>query len=291
MENALRRWRLVPFLVLLAVAPWPIGAQLNPSPPPAPAPASGPPATRDESELFFERFVQAEKLVRANRMQEAAIVMDLLSKSLSKSPWLEIAILKHTELLESQNPPVAIEQHTLLHRRLDNSPYFQGAGARAAVFGVTLRAAVERGISRVRIYSIRNGLSRYYARYRQYPESLAKLAIFDYVDMEDVRDYNGRPFRYIPSGQQFTPFITYHAFELEPARPEPFYTDTPQLEGTSLLSDNPPKYAALIRIPGRSEAVRATEDQTVEGLFLATIAERGVIACTQERVLVLPVRE
>lgn len=290
META-RRLVLLIFLAgaLSAARAQTNGPDATPAPPPPPpAPALTPAA---ESDLFFERFKIAEQLAQKGNLQEAAFAMDLLAKTLTTSPWLEIAMFKHTQLIEPKNPQAALEAYTLLHRRVDNSPYYQGSKERAAVFAVALRNAIERGVSRVRIYQLRDGLGRYFARYQQYPESLAKLAIFGYVEMDVIRDYNGRPFRYIPTGQRIMPpAISYMTYELEPVVGEPFSVSTPRLEGTSLLSDNPPKYAALIRAPGRADPLRIQEDQTVDGVFIAAIAAHGAVGCTQDRLLVLPVR-
>jgi len=278
-------------ILLLALMTNGVWAQTNapaPPPPPPPAPALTPAA---ESDLFFERFKIAEQLAQRGEMQQAAFAMDLLAQTLTTSPWLEIAMFKHTQLVESQNPQTAIEEYSRLHRRVDNSPYYQGTKERAAVFAVALRGAIQRGVGRVRLYQVRDGLGRYFVRYHQYPESLARLAIFGYVELETIRDYTGRPFRYIPTGQRFSPpAISYGSYDLEPVAGEPFSVNTPRLEGTSLLSDNPPTYAALVRAPGRAEPLRIQENQTVDGVFMAAIAARGAVGCSQERLLILPVR-
>src|SRR5208282_6810608 len=132
-----------------------------------------------DPERFFSQSAKASDLVRQNARQEASVIMDLLWRNLSASPWFEIALLKHAELNEASNPQVAAQDYDVLRKRVENAPYFQGNAERAAVF---------RGIDRTHIQSIRDGLGRYQARYHQYPESLVKLAIFNYVDMGDIYD-------------------------------------------------------------------------------------------------------
>ena len=241
-----------------------------------------------EAELFFERFGQAARLVEHRQVQEATVLMDLLSKSLSQSPWFEIALLKYSQLCEGRSDLAALESYSLLLKRLDNAPYFQGEAEHARVFKASLQGATQNGIDRVRVSRIKVGLQNYYSRYAQYPESLAKLAILHFVEMEDILDSRGRPFRYIPTGIRQTPFVSYHSYEglrLNPA--DPFSADSPRIQGTSLVSDTPKKYAALLSVPGRIDAQQVVENQTLEGFFVATIAARGVIACTPDRVLVL----
>ena len=86
-----------------------------------------------------------------------------------------------------------------------------------------------------------------------------------------------------------TPFISYKGYDLEPAIPEPFTATTPRIESTSQVSDTPPKYVALIKLPGRVEPARVEENQTIQGFFVAAVAPGGAIVSTPTRVLVLPV--
>lgn len=279
-------WRLLLFAAALMWELRPAVAQTDETKPAPPAPAQ-----MSDADRFFLRYGQAVQLVKHNRMQEALVLMDLLWRSLNSSPWMEIALLKHTELNERENDRVAMENYDLLRRRLANAPYYQGDAQKARLFRAAMQGAVERGIDRTRIHRIRRALSQYYARYQQYPESLARLSIFGYVEMEDIHTTSGRMFQYTPTGQRLTPFITYHLYEIETIAPEPFYVTSPRLEGTSLVSEDPKKYAALIRVAGRMDAQRVIEDQTLEGFLVAAVASGGAILCAPDRVLVLPVPE
>jgi hypothetical protein len=278
-------WPVWVILTALLLASESVRAQTN-TPAATPAPVS----ETAESDLFFERYTQAARLVREKRLQEAAVVMDLLSRNLSHSPWLEVAILKYSELCEGHNDSAAMEGYSLLSKRLDNAPYFQGDAERARVFKTALQGAVNAGIDRMRVGRIKQALADYYAQYRKYPESLAKLAILNFVDMDDIVDSRGQQFRYIPTGIRQTPYISYHQYEgLQITRAYPFSADSPRLQGTSLISDKPKKYAALLLVPGRIDAQQVVENQTLEGYFIGAIAPHGAIACTTDRILVLPI--
>ena len=253
--------------------------------PPPPAPPQSDP------DRFFDRYKLAVRLVKQNAYQEAAVAMDLLWRNLGSSPWLEIALLKHAELTESRNDQVAFDDYRLLEKRLLNAPYYQGDAEKARLFRASLQGAVQRGVDRIRIRRVVDALDRYHTRYFQYPESLAKLSIFNYVEFEDIHNSGGRMIRYTPTGQQFTPSISYQRYEIEAIPPEPFYVTTPRLDGTSQESGQPLTYVALIRVPGRMDAQRVKENQTLEGYFVAAVAAGGVVVCTPERVLVLPVPE
>jgi hypothetical protein len=141
------------------------------TPPPAitnaPATPTAPAATQpSDADRFFTQYAQAVRLVRQNGHQEASIVMDLLWRNLSSSPWFEIALLKHAELNEISNPQVAWQDYDLLRKRVENAPYFKGTGGHAAVFRAALLGAVARGTDRIRLLRVRDGLDRYHARYR-----------------------------------------------------------------------------------------------------------------------------
>lgn len=248
------------------------------------APTSPQPTDPDR---FFTQYAKAVQLVRQNGHQEASIIMDLLWRNLSTSPWFEIALLKHAELNEISNPQVAWQDYDLLRKRIQNAPYFQGTAGHAAVFRAALLGAIAHGIDRIRILRVRDGLDRYHARYRQYPESLVKLSIFNYVDMQDIYNADGRLFRYTPTGQQFTPTISYQLFDLELLPPEPFFVTSPKLDGTARLDETSKKYAALIRVPGRMDPQRVVEDQTLEGYLVAAVGAGGAVVCTPDRVLIL----
>lgn len=252
----------------------------------APSPAA---AEETEAKLFFERYKLAAKLAQQNQIQEATVVMDLLVKNLSRPPWLEIALLKHAQLAESRSPSVAMEDYTLLLKRLERAPYYQGDVEHARSFRVSLQGSVERGINRMRLRKVRDALSEYLTRHGEYPESLARLSIMGFIEMEDIHDSKDRRFRYIPTGMRQSPFISYHNYELETIPGEPFAVTAPRIDGTSAISEKPKKFAALIRVPGRTDAMRVVEDQNLEGYLIGAIAEQGVIACTPDRVLVLPV--
>jgi hypothetical protein len=252
---------------------------------PAPTAVASSPAS--DADRFFTQYTRAVQLVRQNGLREASVIMDLLWRNLASSPWFEIALLKHAELNEISNTRVALEDYDVLRKRVENAPYFQGTADRAAVFRAALLGSAMRGTDRIRIQRIRDALGVYNTRYHQYPESLAKLAIFNYIDMEDIHNSEGRLFHYTPTGQQFTPAISYHDYRIEPLAPEPFFVTSPKLEGTTQLDDQTKKYAALIRVPGNMDPHRVFEDQTLEGYFVAAVAAGGAIVCTPERVLVL----
>ncbi len=256
---------------------------------PPPAAVTAPPAS--DADRFFTQYAKAVQLVRQNGRREASVIMDLLWRNLGTSPWFEIALLKHAELNEISNARVALEDYDVLRKRIENAPYFQGTTDRAAVFRAALLGSAMRGTDRIRIQRIRDALDAYNARYNQYPESLAKLAIFNYIDMEDIHNSEGRLFHYTPTGQRFTPAISYHMYTIEPLAAEPFFVTSPKLDGTTQLDEQTKKYAALIRVPGHMDPHRVFEDQTLEGYFVAAVAAGGAIVCTPERVLVLVVPE
>jgi hypothetical protein len=248
-----------------------------------------PVAQPTDPERFFSQYAKATDLVRQNARQEASVIMDLLWRNLSTSPWFEIALLKHAELNEASNPRVAAQDYDVLRKRVENAPYFQGNAERAAVFRTALLGAVGRGIDRLHIQSIRQGLNRYQARYHQYPESLVKLAIFNYVDMADIYDSDNRLFRYTPTGIQFAPTISYQRYDLASLPAEPFYVTSPKINGTTRVDDKAGKYAAVILVPERIDWQSVVESQTLGGYFVASVDRGGAIVCTTERILVLPV--
>ena len=215
--------------------------------------------------------------------------MDLLARSLTNSPWMEVALMKHSQLVETTNDRVAEDDYLVLKQRLANAPYFQGNAERARAMGAALMGSVNGGITRLRIRRLRVSLEQYHARYLEYPESLARLAILGYTDMENIHGANNQLLRYVPALPMMTPFISYKGYDLEPAVAEPFVATRPHLESTSQISDTPPKYTALIRLPGRVEPARVTEDQTIQGFFVAAVAPGGALMTTPNRVLVLPV--
>jgi|ERR1043166_4367530 hypothetical protein len=253
----------------------------------APTKRPSPPSASPDADLFFTKFREAVKLLRENHAQEASIVMDGASKALNTSPWLEIAVLKHAQLVESRNDGVAMEDYALLRNRLENAPYFQGTAEKARVFRAAIQGSVDNGIYRIRIRRITDALARYHARYAEYPESLTKLSILGYVDIEDIHAADDRLFRYLPTGQVLRPFISYQSYDLESVPPEPFTVNSPKLEATSLVSETPPKYSAIVRVPGQAEPARIIEDQTIQGYFVAAVASGGAVVCTYNRVLVL----
>jgi hypothetical protein len=269
---------------------WPRAPQ-PPGKPNVQATRTPPPSANPEADLFFTKFKEAVKLLRENRAQEAGIVMDGASKVLNTSPWLDIAVLKHAELVESRNDSVALDDYTLLRNRLENAPYFQGDTEKARVFRAAIQGSVDTGINRIRLRRITDALARYHARYAEYPESLTKLSILGYIDIEDIHAGGDRLFRYLPTGQILRPFISYQSYDLESVPPEPFTVSSPKLEATSLISETPPKYAAIVRVPGRAEPARVIEDQTIQGYFVAAVASGGAIVCTYNRTLVLAAAE
>jgi hypothetical protein len=252
----------------------------------APAPTAVAAPLASDADRFFTQYTRVQ-LVHQSGRREASVIMDLLWRNLGSSPWFEIALLKHAELNESSNAKVALEDYDVLRKRIENAPYFQGTADRAAVFRAALLGSAMRGTDRIRLQRIRDALEVYNTRYNQYPESLAKLAIFNYIDMEDIHNSEGRLFHYTPTGQRFTPAISYHMYVIEPLAPEPFFVTSPKLDGTAQLDDKTQKFAALIRLPGRMDPHRVFEDQTLEGYFVAAVAAGGAIVCTPEHVLVL----
>lgn len=282
-------WKIFPVLVLFALTFRAVG-----QPPsevvsePETAPSLDPEFT--ESDFFFREYARAARLVDQGGRDEAAIVMTLLNNKLQSTPWLEISTLKLGELVETSNPQQALDGYDLILKRVANAPYFREDPQRGRFFGAALKGAVEQGIRRVRLRKLRRALDLYFARYQQYPENLAKLAVFNFVEAEDILDLNNRPFRYLPTGQQFRPQIVYLRYELEAVRPEPFVPPSPRLESTTRLSEDPITYGARISMPGRTEPIEVREDQSLEGYYVATIARSGIVLGTHDRVLVIPVR-
>ena len=265
---------LVGGLVLLPVV---MQAQTNPVP-----------AAPSDSDRFFDTYAKAVRLLRSNHAQDAAIAMDVVSKQLSTSPWMEIAMLKHSELVEFRTEKVALENYTLLNHRLANAPYFQSDAEHANVFHAALQGAIKAGINRIRLRRIRDALGRYFIRYREYPESLMKLSILGYIELENIQTADERRFRYLPTNQRLTPFISCQNYDLEPLEPVAFFVTEPRLSGTSMTGDTPPKYEALIAIPGRSDPLRVGENQTLRGYFVAAVGARGAILCSNNKILILP---
>ena len=247
-----------------------------------------PEVTSLDAGRFFEKYREAVHLVARGQSQSAAITMDLLSRNLHVSPWLDIALLKHAQLNERANDRMAEEDYTLLRQRIANAPYFQGNAERAQLFGVVLRNTVDNGINRLRLHRLREAIYRYHTRYNEYPESLAKLAILGYTDMENIHNVSNHLFRYLPQEPRMNPFITYRRFDLEVIDPEPFTVDSPSLAGTSQVSEKPLKYAALVRVPGQGDPARVVENQTIQGFFVVSVAYGGAIFSTPTRVIVLP---
>ena len=241
-----------------------------------------------EDKLFFREFRRAARFLDQGARDEAALFMQLLHNQLSTSPWMEISLLKLSELLETRNDEQAMDGYLVLRQRVINSPYFQRGDERIGMFGTAIDGAAERGIQRIRLRRIRWALEKYFIRFQQYPENLAKLAIFDLVAPEDILDANDRPFRYLPTGQQFRPQIRYLRYELERIPREPFAPNAPRLDSTTLIQEDPPVYAARISLPGRVEPVEIRKYQTIDGYFVIVIAEDGIVLCTAERVVVIP---
>jgi hypothetical protein len=254
--------------------------------PPAKAPAI------PDSERFFQAYSQAIEFLREKKPQrdQAVAAMDAVAQKINTSPWLEMAMLKHAELIEAKNNKAAMDTYFLLRSRAQNAPYFQSDAPYARVFRAALEGATANGINRIRINRIREALANYFARYGEYPESLAKLSILGYIEMENIQNMDSRNFRYTPTGVQLTPFISYKRYEpLESPPSEPFYVTVPSLEGTTEVSSVPLKYAAIIKMSGNSQPIRIVENQTLQGLLVCSIAPQGVILCSTDRILILPV--
>ncbi|MCG3149545.1 MAG: hypothetical protein PCFJNLEI_03009 [Verrucomicrobiae bacterium] len=255
------------------------------APPQPPDPGD---AASFDAAAFFAKYKEAVALLTKKKNEEAGITIDLLARNLRTSPWLEIAMMKHAQLVEQSNDRVAEEDYTLLRERLANSPYFEGEGDKVKLFGVALQGAVDAGLNRLRLRRVRDALSRYFGRYAEYPESLAKLAILGYTDMENIRSVNNQLFRYTPQSPKMDPFVSYKSFDLEKVDQEPFIAvNAPILEATSQISEKPLKYAAVIRTSNKGDSVRIVEDQTIDGYFVAAIAHDGVILSTPTRIIVL----
>ncbi|MCX7915098.1 MAG: hypothetical protein N3A53_02185 [Verrucomicrobiae bacterium] len=276
---------LIAAVVLLCAVAYPARTFGDSLPAPAGVPEA-PPIT--EADRFFNEFARAAEFLARGSRQQAWLVMDQLRRRLQTSPWMELALLKACELAETQNEAVAMEGYQLLRSRVTHAPWFQASRERTTLFAVAIHGAVDRGIARIRLARIRDGLGRYFARYGQYPESLAKLAIFNYVAPEDIQDANGRPFRYLPTGMQMRPTITYLRYEIESLPAEVFVPTAPKLEGITRIQEDPPRYAALIRVPGRAEPARVVEEQTTHGYYAAAITARGAVFVGGGRVLTLP---
>ena len=237
---------------------------------------------------FFEKYREAILLVGKGQFQSAAITMDLLSHTLKVSPWLDLALLKHAQLNEHLNDRAAEDDYQLLRQRIANAPYFHSSAERAHIFGAALNTTVDDGINRVRLRRTRDAINRYHNRYAEYPESLAKLAILGYTDMENIHNVNNHMFRYLPQGPRFHPFVSYKSFDLESIDPEPFTINNPTIYGTSQVSEHPLKYAALIHLPGQDEPARVVENETILGFFVVAVVHDGAILSQAKRVIVLP---
>jgi signal transduction histidine kinase len=112
-------------------------------------------------------------------------------------------------------------------------------------------------------------------------------AILGYVEVSDTHDAEDKMFRYVPTGMQLAPFISYKRYEGLPITPpEPLVVASPRVDGTSGLEE-PGKYAALLNLPGRMDALRVVENQTLEGYLVIAIANDGAIVTSRQRVLVL----
>lgn len=254
-----------------------------------------PPPTNSASDIagtdayrFFEKYREAIREVGKGQFQSAAITMDLLSHTLSVSPWLDIALLKHAQLNERLNDRAAEDNYQLLRHRIINAPYFQSNADRARLFAVALNNTVDNGINRLRLRRVRDAINKYHNRYAEFPESLAKLAILGYTDMENIHNINNHMFRYMPQEPFIHPFISYRRFELEAIDPEPFTVDSPILTGTSQVSEHPVKYAALIHLTGQDEPARVVENQTILGFFVVAVVHDGAILSMPKRIIVLP---
>ena len=241
-----------------------------------------------DANRFFEKYREAIRLVDKGQFQSAAITMDLLSRTLSVSPWLDIALLKHAQLNEHLNDRAAEDNYLLIRHRIANAPYFQSNAERAQLFNVALHNTVDNGINRVRLRRVRDAVNRYFTRYAEYPESLAKLAILGYTDMENIHNVNNHMFRYLPQEPQMNPFLHYRRFDLEAIDPEPFTVNSPVLVGTSQVSEHPLKYSALIHLSGQDEPARVIENQTILGFFVVAVAHDGAIFSMPKRIIVLP---
>ena len=241
-----------------------------------------------DAQEFFAKYRQASQQLQRGKLQEAAITMDLLSRSVGGSPWIEIALLKRCQLIEPDNDQGAEEDYNLLRKRLANAPYFQGDTERARLFGVALQGAVDAGITRIRIRRVRAALQKYHAQYLGYPESLLKLSILGYIEMQDIHDAKEERIRYVPEAPEVSPFITYRRFELQSETPiDPFVPTSPRLESVSQISEQPPRFSALVRFPGRAEPTRLETDQTVQGFYVAAVAPGGAVLASTTRLLVL----
>jgi len=274
-------------VVMLALAPvWSpvILAQTNP---PEPAVAT---VALDDRDVFFAEFTRIAQLVRQGGNSEALGLLNLLQRKLKAAPWLDIAMVKYGQLAESQDQQAALDSYEVLLKRIPHAPFYQAADEKGELFAAVLAGTARRGINRIRLDRIRNALQRYFTRYSQYPESLAKLAVLNYVDMEGIVDADGEPFRYVATGMQFRPLMTYMQFELEKPPADPFLNPLPKVEATSRIADDPPTYTALVRVPGRREPARIAAGQSIAGYYFAEVAAGGVIACSGDRVLVLLTR-
>ena len=149
---------------------------------------------------------------------------------------------------------------------------------------------MDNGVNRIRLRRIRDALSRYHSRYGEYPESLAKLAILGYTNIENIRSTSNQQYRYAPQEPKMNPAVSFKSYDLERIDFEPFApSNIPKLEATSQVSEKPLKYAALIRLDPKKDPVRVNENQTIQGFFIAAVTHDGAIVTTPNRVLVLVV--
>ena len=265
---------------LLVCLAGPVPAQTNETVAPAPQPTA--------AELFFTKYREAARLQQAKKPQLAGLALADLSRQLGSAPWLEVTLLKCAEVVEASNEKTAGEMYDLLQQRLAKAPYFQGNADHAQLLRAAIGGAVKAGINRLRIARVRAALERYRLRYREYPESLAKLAILDYTTAENILDADEQPLHYVPGGMQVTPFISYKSYTgLEYSPPEPLVVAAPRVDSTSQVADDPVQYSAIVNLPGKGEPLRVVENQLLQGYLVIAVAKTGVIVCNHHRVLVL----
>lgn len=240
-----------------------------------------------DADNFFIEYQRAAGLLAQDKPSEAALVMAELSQRLTASPWLEITVLKRCQLLEQRSPEQALDDYAFLAKRLTAKLYYQNETA--AILRAALRDSAERGVSRIRLKRIDDALGKYFTRFGKYPESLAVLATYNmFINPADLVDIDQRPFRYTPKSLKL-PQMNYMAYDLEFVPADPFIATAPRIQSITRIGENPDQYAVRLQTHPRKNPELIKEGQTIEGYYVAVVAARGAILCSNDRVLVLPV--
>ncbi len=268
-------------MALLACLTRPTCSQNTPAtelPPPRP--------TLTDADNFFIEYQRAADFVRRHALAEASLVMEALRQRLTTSPWLELTLLKRSELLEARTPAQAMEGYQLVLNRLLAEAYYQTD--ETGLLRQAIQGETERGVRRMRLKRLDAALGRYFVRFQKYPENLAMLVTHQMLDPVDLVDARQQQFLYTPKSQALGQH-SFMGYDLERVPSEPFSVSSPRIPSTTKISDDPPRYAALLQPSTHKDPEQILEGQALGGYHVAAVGARGVIVCTHNRVLILPV--